>query len=124
MSGLRDWFGRLFGRSEEAPPRAALRCKPGDLCIVKRDVVCQHARGVYVPVKGGTTLQVTRHDGEFWLIAEPINYCHWFNATTALHGTVTGIVDEVLIPLTPRPGTDCETVEDVLEAARGVPAEV
>lgn len=77
-----------------------LRCRPGDVCWVLRDVHRTLSSGAQITIRGGTVVTVTRLDRDIpgmWLLAERIDAGAAF---------VTGLHDSVLLPLRDRPGRD------------------
>lgn len=80
-----------------------LRCRPGDVCWVTRDLWGTTTAGAPVlEVRGGTVVRVTRlypGQGDMWCLERPI----WLPEQGAV---ITGIRDRVLLPLRDRPGRD------------------
>lgn len=81
-----------------------LRCRPGDVCWVQRDLTCSSLPGLpTVTVRGGTIVTVTRLvERGMWELETPITVDLW----PGMQARTVAIADEVLIPLRDRPGTD------------------
>ena len=116
MSGLLSRLRALFGsRAEDGgnvQPRA-LRCKPGDVCIVVRNGWSDEAKFVFgLPLNlgrrlllpAGTVVRVTVHVGGMWQFEKPHEYRIESSGTTYIV-RATGCVDEILQPL---PGLEAE----------------
>lgn len=104
-----------------------LRCRPGDLCLVRRDATGTHQpTGKRYTLRGGTVVRVTNL---FVLDGDP---AWWFEEPIRLEPGITadGVIDELLTPLRDRPGEDeilriaGKPVEKPAAPVVGKPAEV
>lgn len=82
-----------------------LRCRPGDICWVKRDLVHPFFPPFLV-VRGGVVVRVTKLSASgLWELEQPVHF-NFIAGLIYSYGHVSAIADELLTPLRDRPGDD------------------